>query len=85
MFETEVGKYIHSDLNIVLLNFLELCEASSIPVRTDRPKHISSQHPYKQEKKKKTRESPQLRCLMRLIPCYYHTDTKDLKDQLTVY
>lgn len=54
MFKTEVEKYIHSDLNIVLLYFLELREASSIPVRTDRPKNISSQHPYRQEKEKQT-------------------------------
>lgn len=55
MFKTEVEKCIHSDLNIVLLYFLELCEASSIPVRTDRPKNISSQHPYRQEKEKQTK------------------------------
>lgn len=57
MFKTEVGKYIHSDLNIVLLYFLELCEASSIPVRTGRLKHISSRHPYRKEKEKKKKQS----------------------------
>lgn len=54
MFKTDLGNYIHSDLNIVLLCFLELREASSIPLRTDRQTHISSQHPYRQEKEKKT-------------------------------